>query len=108
MRRLCIVLLLIHWCIFGNCQYSGQITTTGGAPVNLRETPSLTGTLVGQIPSGQYVNIQCSTQGQSVGGNTFWYFIPQYNGYLPSAVVDIASQFIPPCSKTGVFLTNTP
>jgi hypothetical protein len=62
--------------------------------VNVRDSPSLSGNKLRQIPRGQNVQISCATTGDTVNGNNVWYQTPD-GGFVSAAGVSATG--IPDC-----------
>jgi hypothetical protein len=66
---------------------NGTIFNTGGAKLNVRSTPSTSGSIVTSIPEGTQVGIECQTTGTTVDGTNIWDFLPAHGGYVTDAYV---------------------
>jgi hypothetical protein len=50
-----------------------QVTGTGGAPLNVRATPSTADAPVGQLAAGAFADVTDVTDGEAIDGETTWY-----------------------------------
>lgn len=69
--------------------------STAGDPVNVRRAPTTTSTIVGTVPNGRVVTIDCQTTGTNVTGHlgtsTLWDYIPALGGYVSDTYVQTGS-----------------
>lgn len=78
--------------------------TVTGAGVNVRSTPSTSGTILTSIPSGAVINLQCQTRGSAVSGtyNSDWWAKVTHNGktgYASRAYIRVeAGTTVPTCA----------
>ncbi|UQA57302.1 SH3 domain-containing protein [Polyangium aurulentum] len=66
---------------------NAKIWNTGGVALNVRSTPSTSGTIVGSVAEGTSVGIECQVNGTLVGSTTIWDYLPAYGGYVTDAYV---------------------
>lgn len=61
---------------------SGTVFATGGAGLNVRQSPSTTSAVVGWVAEGASVSIECQTRGDRVNLNDVWNYLPAHGGYV--------------------------
>jgi len=64
---------------------SGTVAWTGPEGLNVRDTPTVSGTRVGWLPEGAKVTIVCQTTGDTVQGNDVWDKLDEPDGYVADA-----------------------
>lgn len=61
---------------------SGTVSWTDGAGLNVRSGPGVAHDIVGHVPEGTTVTIECQARGELVGSNEWWDYLPAYGGYV--------------------------
>lgn len=112
LRRLALLMPLIAVLLAGISAFSVAEATasgtvnTNGTPLNVRATPSTSGTIVGTLADGASISIDCQTYGSTVTGTygttDIWDHVPAKSGYVSDAYVYTGSDTLvaPLCSGT--------
>jgi hypothetical protein len=82
----------------GSSGSSVQGTVVSRGELNLRLQPSTSSPVVGSLPSGSQDRVQCSVSGQSVSGDTTWYWLVGAHAWASATFVDTDGQWVPSCS----------
>jgi hypothetical protein len=84
---------------------NGEVFGTGSAGLNVRQAPGTDSAVLGNLPDGTSVGIECQVDGQSVAGNTLWDFLPAHGGYVSDRFVytghDGRIPGVPDCNDSG-------
>jgi hypothetical protein len=80
----------------------------GGSPIwgtivsrtdlNVRQSPTTRSPAVDTLSPGSQDRVQCVVRGQSVNGNSDWYWLVGAQGWASAAFVDTGGQWVPSCS----------
>jgi len=112
LRRLALLMPLIAVLLAGISAFSVAEATasgtvnTNGTPLNVRATPSTSGTIVGTLADGASISIDCQTYGSTVTGtygtSDIWDHVPAKSGYVSDTYVYTGSDTLvaPLCSGT--------
>ncbi|MFG2196011.1 SH3 domain-containing protein [Streptomyces sp. NPDC048639] len=66
--------------------YKGRVIAATG--LNVRKQPWQSSPVVGFLPYGKVVSIECKVNGQSIDGNPRWYRINGYGGYASARYIE--------------------
>ncbi|MEU6084675.1 SH3 domain-containing protein [Streptomyces sp. NPDC047108] len=66
--------------------YKGRVIAATG--LNVRKQPWQSSPVVGFLPYGKIVSIECKVNGQSIDGNPRWYKINGYGGYASARYIE--------------------
>ncbi|UQA57301.1 CHAP domain-containing protein [Polyangium aurulentum] len=66
---------------------TAKVWFTDGDGVNVRSTPSTSGTVLGWLAEGTSIGISCQTTGTTINGTNIWDYLPGYGGYVTDAYV---------------------
>ncbi|MEV6318862.1 SH3 domain-containing protein [Streptomyces sp. NPDC051776] len=66
--------------------YKGKVIAASG--LNVRKQPWLSSPVVGFLPYGKIVSIECKVNGQTIDGNPRWYRINGYGGYAAARYIE--------------------
>ncbi|MET9406737.1 SH3 domain-containing protein [Streptomyces sp. NPDC002935] len=73
-------------------------TVVSRGELNLRLQPSTHSPVVGALSPGSQDRVQCAVNGQSVFGDTSWYWLVGAHAWASAAFVDTGGQWVPSCS----------
>jgi hypothetical protein len=68
-------------------------TYSSGVPVHAE--PTRTSPQVGTVPSSQEVRVTCQVQGETVGTNPWWTYLPDLGGYMPNLYFEYPDNQLP-------------
>ena len=74
----------------------GTIVSRG--EMNVRQQPTTNSPVVDALSPGSQDRVQCVVRGQSVFGNSDWYWLVGAQGWASAAFVDTGRQWVPSCS----------
>jgi len=66
---------------------TAKVWFTDGDGVNVRSTPSTSGSILNWLAEGTSIGISCQTTGTTVNGTNIWDYLPGYGGYVTDAYV---------------------
>lgn len=58
---------------------------TGGQSLNVRARPTTQSNVIGKVPPGTSVDIECQIAGETIDGTNVWDYLPAYGGYVTDA-----------------------
>jgi hypothetical protein len=73
-------------------------TIVSGGDLNLRLQPTTRSPVVGTLSPGSQDRVECAVSGQSVSGNTVWFWLVGAHAWASAAFVDIGERGVPDCS----------
>lgn len=73
-------------------------TVVSGGELNVRLQPGTTSPVVAALPPGSQDRVQCAVSGQSVLGDTSWYWLVGAHAWAAAAFVDTGGHRVPSCS----------
>ncbi|MCT9008165.1 SH3 domain-containing protein [Streptomyces rhizosphaerihabitans] len=73
-------------------------TVVSRGELNLRLQPSTGSPVVGALSPGSQDRVECSVRGQSVSGDTSWYWLVGAHAWASAAFVDTGGRWVPSCS----------
>ncbi|WP_326842746.1 SH3 domain-containing protein [Streptomyces sp. NBC_01558] len=73
-------------------------TVVSGGELNVRLQPSTTSPVVAALSPGSQDRVQCAVSGQSVFGDTTWYWLVGAHAWASAAFVDTGGHWVPSCS----------
>ncbi|MCX5559167.1 SH3 domain-containing protein [Streptomyces sp. NBC_00038] len=72
-------------------------TVVSRGDLNVRQQPTANSSLVDRLSPGSQDRVLCAVQGQSVFGNTDWFWLVGAQGWASAAFVDTGRQWVPSC-----------
>ncbi|MFE9765371.1 SH3 domain-containing protein [Streptomyces sp. NPDC005808] len=72
-------------------------TVVSRGHMNVREDPTTYSSVVDRLSPGSQDRVLCAVQGQSVFGNTEWFWLVGAQGWASAEFVDIGRQWVPSC-----------
>jgi len=72
-------------------------TVVSRSDLHIRQQPTANSALLDRLSPGSQDRVLCAVQGQSVFGNTDWYWLVGAQGWASAAFVDIGRQWVPSC-----------
>ncbi|MFJ4829535.1 SH3 domain-containing protein [Streptomyces sp. NPDC088747] len=72
-------------------------TVVSRGPMNVREQPTAYSSVVDRLSPGSQDRVLCAVQGQSVFGDTEWYWLVGAQGWASAVFVDTDGEWVPSC-----------